>query len=448
MRLRGLVSLVLFGAILLPSLPRTVRAQGSDCIGDCGRDGEVTIDDLLVMVSIALGTAPLSSCEAGNANGDDEITIDEILAAVANALNACPSTPTPTTAQSESTSTPTETEVETPTPTAPQAQPTSTPTATPSPTATERVPVDQAPAVAARAAVAVKALSVAPLAVSAVVNGIQFGAPLITDPMLGSAAGTCPRGGTATRTGSLTSFNLSATLSQCAVDTRDGTVTFDGNAAVGGSLLNITLNADVSATFRDAGGSETSSARMVLMGRVTQIPIPSGQCQLSSLTLLITSGNLSATVPRAGTSQVNFQNTTVTLSNIVYDANCIPQMYRLTFNGNAALLTPGGQPENVTFNMLRMDVDESGSGTFLDASGGMTSSCLGGSVQLSTPERMRVPADALCPNAGHIRVMAGQGVGNVFYRSDMSVEVDLDGDGQAEITAPNCLDPRLLMCAA
>jgi hypothetical protein len=59
------------------------------CVGDCGQDEEVTVDELLTMVNVALGIAPVSACRTGNPNGDREITIDEILTAVSNALNGC-----------------------------------------------------------------------------------------------------------------------------------------------------------------------------------------------------------------------------------------------------------------------------------------------------------------------------------------------------------------------
>jgi hypothetical protein len=59
------------------------------CTGDCGGDGQVTIDDILTMVDIALGNADVSTCEAGDANDDGQITIDEILTAVNNELNGC-----------------------------------------------------------------------------------------------------------------------------------------------------------------------------------------------------------------------------------------------------------------------------------------------------------------------------------------------------------------------
>jgi hypothetical protein len=42
------------------------------------------------MVNIALGDAPVSACEAGDANHDGRITVDEILTAVNDALNGCP----------------------------------------------------------------------------------------------------------------------------------------------------------------------------------------------------------------------------------------------------------------------------------------------------------------------------------------------------------------------
>jgi hypothetical protein len=60
----------------------------------------VTVNEILTMVNIALGNAPLLNCEAADANHDGQITVDEILTAVNNALNGCPAqvTPTPPTA--------------------------------------------------------------------------------------------------------------------------------------------------------------------------------------------------------------------------------------------------------------------------------------------------------------------------------------------------------------
>ena len=40
------------------------------------------MDELLTLVNIALGSAPVAVCEAGDGNHDSQITINEILAAV------------------------------------------------------------------------------------------------------------------------------------------------------------------------------------------------------------------------------------------------------------------------------------------------------------------------------------------------------------------------------
>ena len=67
----------------------TVTPTAAPCVGDCNGDGSVTVDEIITMVNIALGNAPVTACEAGDANHDGQITVDEILAAVNNALNGC-----------------------------------------------------------------------------------------------------------------------------------------------------------------------------------------------------------------------------------------------------------------------------------------------------------------------------------------------------------------------
>ncbi len=57
------------------------------CVGDCNDAGTVTIDELLAMVNVALGTIPTSACPAGDRNQDGAITVEEIITAVNVALN-------------------------------------------------------------------------------------------------------------------------------------------------------------------------------------------------------------------------------------------------------------------------------------------------------------------------------------------------------------------------
>ena len=59
------------------------------CVGDCNQGGGVTVDEILVMVNVALGNASVGDCRFGDASEDGLITVDEILGAVNNALGGC-----------------------------------------------------------------------------------------------------------------------------------------------------------------------------------------------------------------------------------------------------------------------------------------------------------------------------------------------------------------------
>lgn len=58
------------------------------CAGDCGVDGTTTVDEIVVLVNLALGVG-WENCAAGDLDGDGRITVDEIIAAVDTALRGC-----------------------------------------------------------------------------------------------------------------------------------------------------------------------------------------------------------------------------------------------------------------------------------------------------------------------------------------------------------------------
>jgi CSLREA domain-containing protein len=87
----------IFSRALMPTEIKGIYNAGSagkckpiPCGGDCDGDGQVTVNELITMVNIALGSTPLSKCISGDASGDGQITIDDIITAVNNALNGCP----------------------------------------------------------------------------------------------------------------------------------------------------------------------------------------------------------------------------------------------------------------------------------------------------------------------------------------------------------------------
>ena len=75
-------------ASVTPSL--TPTAVGRVCTGDCNRSATVTIEEIVVMVTVALGQREMSACAAGDRNADGQISVDEVVAAVNAALQGCP----------------------------------------------------------------------------------------------------------------------------------------------------------------------------------------------------------------------------------------------------------------------------------------------------------------------------------------------------------------------
>lgn len=59
------------------------------CRGDCSTNGQVTVDEIVTLVGIALGSREGGACPEGDLNHDGAITVDEIVAALSDALFGC-----------------------------------------------------------------------------------------------------------------------------------------------------------------------------------------------------------------------------------------------------------------------------------------------------------------------------------------------------------------------
>jgi len=82
-----------------PLTPSTVYAatdaglfsiqQIAVCVGDCDGKGSVTIDELITLVNIALGTAEPSDCSNGGLPIGGDVDIAVLIQAVNHALSVC-----------------------------------------------------------------------------------------------------------------------------------------------------------------------------------------------------------------------------------------------------------------------------------------------------------------------------------------------------------------------
>jgi len=69
--------------------PSATATQTPSCVGDCNGNGEVIVNELVMMVNVALGNASVVDCPAGDLDKNDRITVDEIITGVNNALGTC-----------------------------------------------------------------------------------------------------------------------------------------------------------------------------------------------------------------------------------------------------------------------------------------------------------------------------------------------------------------------
>lgn len=75
--------------VVEPTASPTPTEGSPRCVGDCGGDGAVTVDEIVTLVNIALGLSGATSCPLGIPE-DTEVDITIIVRAVASALNGCP----------------------------------------------------------------------------------------------------------------------------------------------------------------------------------------------------------------------------------------------------------------------------------------------------------------------------------------------------------------------
>ncbi len=76
-----------FALLLSVTAAQPASAQ---CVGDCNGDGMVAINELIVGVNIALGSADVTQCASFDVDGSGEVEINELIGAVGFALNGCP----------------------------------------------------------------------------------------------------------------------------------------------------------------------------------------------------------------------------------------------------------------------------------------------------------------------------------------------------------------------
>ncbi|MBI3785930.1 MAG: hypothetical protein HY270_21260 [Deltaproteobacteria bacterium] len=451
-------SFVLFGiGVLVVLLAGWCGRVDAACVGDCGGDGEVTVEEILTGVNIALGTLPLTSCSNFDANGDGEVTVDELIRAVNAALVGCPVEPTATPTVT-STAVPTASLAATPSssPTY-TSSPTSTSTttatlATPSATATGPTPTPTATPEAFVRAFAGEAAVVG--------NGLGAFAPLVTGIITGlrSNSPTCPGGGQVEVSCSGSPFVIiTIAFTGCTLVTPTGTLTFDTGTITlrgPGQCPNIVVAApsidetvSVTATQRDSEGRQTLAINASLNGSVTAITVnPGSPCFLTAGTVFL-NGSITAQLPNGSGSEVRFDNTMTGFEIQKFNPGCVPVQYALTFNGSETVteLQSGASfVADLTDVVTAQDATVTPPQTRL--SGSIMSNCFGGTFALQTTAPLISSSDDICYDAGSIDVTRDAVTQRISFTAGGQVGIDTNVDGAPDLTYASCLDPALFVC--
>jgi len=78
-----------YNALLVFSTDEGGMAPLVRCVGDCDWNLQVRTDELVRGVDIALGAAPVGTCEMFDLDGNGSVTVDEVVSGVNNALHGC-----------------------------------------------------------------------------------------------------------------------------------------------------------------------------------------------------------------------------------------------------------------------------------------------------------------------------------------------------------------------
>ena len=426
-------SRLVVSAVALAVVLATSRVPGQ-CVGDCHNDDAVTIDELVMMVNVALDTMPMSMCGAGDADENGKITIDEIIMGVNHAMHGCP------------------------------------------------VPVSPDLEKAAGAAtstsvalwIALTALPVfgpdenaAALPTAAVIRGLTDGpAWRLGLSSRGSARGAdggaaapdpCPAGGTLDVSCRVSGANsvITAVMANCGTpDEETGmlltssgtfvlTVASRSVCSTGVFPDNVrytTHFTNFTGRFTDAGGALVAN---VFLPDLTEILDPHGQSCGGYNGTFSLSGSFMVTMPHLG---IDLSCVASNLSLRVTSSGA-PCVLEVTANGNLEVsdhsndrhFTTSFAGDGVTFT-------EGPEGSVLATlDGSMSLSCVG-NVAFQTEVPLRLP-DGGCASDGRLLVTpAGGPTGRIDFTAEGGLAFDYDADGIADKVVTDCRDASVSQC--
>jgi hypothetical protein len=384
---------VIFAAALVAIgslVPTPAGAQS--CQGDCDGGGSVAINELIVLVNIALGSAPVSACTVGDANDDGSVTINELIGAVGIALNGCP---------------------------APAAD-----------------------ATAAALAVA-RALAQLPGLTDIIGGALDSVGQSQTCGLGGTLDSTCEDAGAGM-------LAATTTADHCRLPAVDGFLESTGAVQIsaGGECpdhilpSNVRMVFAVDAVLQSIQGAPLIAARIDATITVVSLTFDQPPCEIRAGAITI-DGPITYRGPGGREAALQFDNTGVTLQFTGPPEAC-EDIIVATVDGPVRIDdTYGNGSSNLAATLHGLAITAHGDAHTLEIEGEVESSCVGGTARLHTAEPLAYPLDQPCFAGGMLDVTLAGATTHAAIGAAGGVDVDRTGDGVPEVSYASCLDlPR------
>jgi hypothetical protein len=425
-----------------PGPTPTFTPRRGPCVGDCGHDGVVGVDDLVLGVQIALGRLPLSACPEFDVLPDGRVTIDELTQSIKAARDGC-----------------------TPAGVTPTAPPPGSFTPTATPTFQPPTPVPDAPSVARRAAGTIQTASQMLLTLPPLLSLFFVSADGAGADGAGAGPGVtvpCLNGGTLTigcvqipfRNGKPT---YTLTADRCLTDLGDLTALLDGSATVidetAGHRCLVDRPTSASVTIpalsiEMVSAASTTTTTLTAVEGTIALSGSDPTCTYDRIDARLTGTAHTVTETPDGTplttTEAAFDHTGLVLIVHAFADQCIANAYALTVNGRATFTTDG-QTLAATYTDFRLEVADATAEAQIDISGSLASECFGRTVRFNPEEPLRVPGAGECPLSGAVRIDA-DGAHLIEFEAVGLVHINYGNDQTRDETFPTCADPRLFIC--
>lgn len=365
------------------------------CAGDCGGDGAVTINELIALVNVALGSSPVDSCAAGDGNGDGQVTIDELVSAVNRALEGCP------TAAAD--------------------------------------PVTVAVSLA-------RALAPLPGLSDLVAGALDSIGRSQECELGGTLNSTCEDTGTGT-------FVTSTIADHCAIATVDGVVESTGGAEITAPgqcpdqliPLNVVIDFASDAVLQSPDRVPLLGARLDATVTLVNLTLGDPPCSIKGGTVII-DGPVTYTGAADHAATLTFDHTQLIVEFQGFQGTCDPIAVVATADGAVHVRdTYGDEPFAFDATLDDLAITQHRDRGTIGVAGGADVACAGGRLALRTPQSLPNPLGAACFSGGVLAIGLPAGSAQATFAADGGVTVQRTGSPAA--VYPTCLDLPRQACA-